>query len=355
MRALIVLDERWNSALTDFGIKVGRMLSCQVGFALLKDKPAHRRLEGKGYPLFFIEDPRRGLPFKPFLSLKRALSRFNPDVVITIRGDEMLFSALLKGRFNYTLFRIHGSQRGIKNSFLNRLIHRKFVDGAIISSRRLINPVVEGLKKLIIPGIVDTEEFYYDAEGAAKFKSEIGAQGKKLIGVVGRLDPVKGHSLFLQALSRLKGEDYIAVIVGEEKNVKVKELKELAGKLGLLGRVIFITERREDIRGIMSACDLAVVPSKGSEVILRAPLEFMACETPVVSTSVGALPEVIKPPFGRAVPPEAEALSSAIGTFLKRDLKKLGKIAKEVVDEKYSLKANAPAVNSFICGVQNHR
>ncbi|WP_457679256.1 glycosyltransferase family 4 protein [Thermovibrio sp.] len=351
MRALVVLDERWNSALTDLGIKVGLLLRCKVAFAVLKGYPAHRRLKDAGFPLFFIEDPRRGLPFKPFLSLKRAIESYKPDAVITIRGDEMLFSSLLKGSYNFSLFRIHGSQRGIKNTFLNRLIHERFVDGVILSSKRLLNPVISGLRKIFLPGLVDTEKFYYSEEEAEAFRREIGlSKEKKLIGVVGRLDPVKGHKLLIKALSLLKRRDFFTVIVGKEEGVKVKELKELARKLNVEDNLLFIPEYREDIRGIMSACELAVVPSVGSEVVLRAPLEFMACETPVVSTRVGALPEVISSPFGATVNPEPVELASAIDLFLDKELKELGKVARGVADEKYSLKANAPLVNSFICG-----
>jgi len=349
VRALVVLDERWNSALTDLGIKVGLSLTCEVAFAVLKGKPAHERLKGKGYPLYFIEDPRKGLPFKAFFSLKRALTHFNPHAVITIRGDELLFAALLKNSLNYSLYRIHGSQRGVKDSFLNRLLHKKFVDGVIVSSRRLINPVVEGLRKLIVPGLVDSEEFYPDGEGAEEFRRRLGVGRKKLIGVVGRLDPVKGHDLFLRALSLLKRDDWVAVVAGEEKNAKLSELRSLARDLGISERVTFILERLKRVRALMSACDLGVVPSKGSEVILRAPLEFMACGTPVVSTGVGALPEVVKPPYGLSVPPAPESLASAIDSFLDKDLKKLGQVAREVAVENYSLKANAPLIDSFIC------
>ena len=349
MRALIVLDERWDSALTDLGIKVGLSLSCEVAFAVLKGKPAHERLKGKGYPLYFIEDPRKGLPFKAFFSLKRALTHFNPHAVITIRGDELLFSALLKSSLNYSLYRIHGEQKGVRNTALNRLLHKRLVDGVIVSSKKLINPVIEGLRKLIVPGLVDAEEFFPDEEGAEEFRRRLGVGGKKLIGVVGRLDPVKGHDLFLRALSLLKRDDWVAVVVGEEKNTKLSELRSLAKSLGISDRVIFIPERLKSVRALMSACHLGVVPSKGSEVILRAPLEFMACGTPVVSTSVGALPEVVKPPYGLSVPPTPESLSSAIDSFLDKDLKKLGQVAREVAVENYSLKANAPLIDSFIC------
>ncbi len=349
MRALVVLDERWNSALTDLGIKIGSVLKCQVAFALLKGSPAHKRLEGKDYPLFFIEDPRKGLPLKAFLSLKKALYSFKPDVVLTIRGDEMLFASLLKGKLGYSLFRLHGSQKGIRNTFLNKLIHEKFIDGVILSSRKFLTSVVEKVPKIVINGLVDTEEFSFSLKGREFFRKRLKVGSRKLIGVVGRLDPVKGHSLFLRALSRLKRDDFLAVIVGKEENVKLNTLTALRDSLGLRDKVFFIPERLKRMRDFMSACDLGVIPSLGSEVILRVPLEFMACRTALVSTNVGALPEVVSHPFGITTSPREDSLACAINKMLDKDLTRLGLISQEVAVEKYSLKSNSPLINEFLC------
>ena len=350
LRALVVLDERWDSALTDLGIKVALSLKgeCEVSVGALKNSPAWKSSEKLGFPLFEIEDPRRGIPLKAFLSLKGAVEKFRPQIVVTIRGDEMLFGALLKRNFNFKLFRIHGSAQGIRNSLLNRFIHKKFVSGVIVSSRRLINEVISGLPKLIVHGIVDSERFSYSEKGRREFRRRLGVGERKLLGVVGRLDPVKGHDLFLRALSRLKRDDFTAVIVGEEKNVKLTYLRELSRKLGISGRVKFIDRRLKNISEFMSACDLAVVPSKGSEVIARAPIEFMACKTAVVSTNVGVLPEIVRPPFGAVVKPDEEELSNAINRFLDKNLEKLGAIAREEALEKYAFNSVAPSIRSFI-------
>lgn len=352
MRALVVLDERWNSALTDLGIKVARALSeaCSVSVAAIPGFPAYRAAEEIGFNVLPIEDPRRGLPFKAFFSFKRAVESVRPKVVFTIRGDEMLFGALLKKRYGYRLFRLHGQAKGVRESFLNRELHRRFVDGVIVSSVKLLNSVISSLPKIIIPGMVDTEVFKYSEEGRRAFREKLKVGKRKLIGVVGRLDPVKGHRVFIRALSKLKRNDYLAVVVGEEKNEKLSELKELAVKLGVSEKIVFIPERLSSISHFMSACDLAVVPSVGSEVIARAPLEFMACRTAVVSTNVGALPEIVLPPYGITVPPNEDALSRAVDEFLSKDLKKLGKISQEVADEKFSFKALSPVVRGFICG-----
>jgi glycosyltransferase involved in cell wall biosynthesis len=352
LRALVVLDERWNSALTDLGFKVALSLSkeCEVFVAAISGAPAWEMAKSAKFETLEIADPRKGLPFKPFLTLKRAIEKVKPKVVVTIRGDELLFGALLKKRFGYKLFRIHGNARGIKNSFLNRYLHRKFVDGVLISSKRLVNEVVENLPKILIPGIVNTEVFKFSEEKREIFRKKLGVKNEKLICVVARLDPVKGHKLFLKAISKLKRNDFKAVIVGEEKNVRLSELQSLAVKLGIKNKVVFINKKIEDVAGLMCACDLGVVPSVGSEVIARVPLEFMACRTALVSTNVGVLPEIITSPFGITVPPEEEPLARAIDSFLDRDLSKLGKIASEVALEKYSFSAVSPVINDFILG-----
>jgi len=352
VRALVVLDERWNSALTDLGLKVARAISekCSVSVAAIPGFPAYRIAKELSFNVLPIEDPRKGLPFRAFFSFKRAVDYFRPHVVFTIRGDEMLFGALLKNRYGYRLFRLHGQAKGVRNTFLNRELHRRFVDGVIVSSRRLVNEVISPLPKIFIPGMVDTAVFKFSEEGRKKFREKFNVGKRKLIGVVGRLDPVKGHRLFLKALSLLKRDDFLAVIAGEEKNEKLKDLKNLVRTLGVSDKVVFFPKKISPISHFMSACDLAVVPSVGSEVIVRAPLEFMACRTAVVSTNVGALPEVILPPYGITVPPDEHSLSEAIDRFLSSDLEKLGKIAQEVADEKFSFKALSPAVCRFVCG-----
>ncbi len=352
MKVLAILDERWDSALTQLGLTVAKLLPCRVACAVLKGSPAERKAREFGFELYYIEDPRKGLPFRAFFSTLRVIASCRPDAVLTIRGDEMLFSALVKNRFGFKLFRIHGSAAGIKNTFLNRMLHRKFVDGVIVSSRRLLNDVVAGLPRLFIPGIVDVRAFRFSPGGRERIRRELGVGKSRLIGVIGRLDPVKGHLLFLKAFAEVlkRREDVLALILGEEKNVTLDRLKREAFGLGILDKVIFITERRPDIADIMSAVDLGVVPSVGSEVVLRVPLEFMACRTPVVSTDVGALPEVIAPPYGMAVPPDPRRLSRAILKFLSTNLDMASRAAEEVVREKYSEEVLAPVVSRFILG-----
>ncbi|RUM42832.1 MAG: hypothetical protein DSY34_01150, partial [Desulfurobacterium sp.] len=259
------------------------------------------------------------------------------------------FSSLLKKKFGFKLYRIHGEAKGIRNTVLNRYVHKKYVDGVVLSSRRLVNDVIVDLSKVFVRGAVDTEKFKFSEEGRRRLREELCIGDSILLGIVGRLDPVKGHDLFIRALSVLveKGLNVKGLIVGEEKNVKLYDLGSLARNLGVDRNIIFITERREDIIDLMSAIDVGVVPSKGSEMIARTLLEFMACGRPVVATEVGVLPEIVKENFGRVVKAEEEALCRGIEAILNRNLRELGKAAREEAVENFSLCRLADVVNSF--------
>ncbi|ADY74067.1 glycosyl transferase group 1 [Desulfurobacterium thermolithotrophum DSM 11699] len=349
MKKLFILDERWDSALTDLGIKMAVVSDGCVACAVLKGAPAEERVKKANLKYFYIEDPRKGLSIQPFLSLRKVIERFKPDIVVTIRGDELLFSSLLKKTFNFKLYRIHGEAKGIRNSFLNRYLHRKFVDGVILSSRKLLNEVVIDLPKIFAHGAVDTQEFKFSEKGRERIRKELDVNDSILIGVVGRLDPVKGHELFIKALSILKKKDLKVkgLIVGEEKNVKLSDLKTLAQTLGVNKDIFFITERRKDIVDLMSAIDIGIVPSKGSEMIARTLLEFMACEKPVVATAVGVLPEIVKENFGEIAKVDEESISRGIEAILRKGIKKLGKAAREEAVEKYSLLSLSNIVKFF--------
>jgi len=349
VRRLVILDERWDSALTDLGVKIAVVLSGERACAVLPGSPAEARCRQAGLPVFHIEDPRRR-PLAGFLSTGKVLSGFSPDAVLTVRGDETLFCAALKPLYRFRLFRLHGEAKGVRNSTANRLFHEKFVDGVILSSRKFLCPAVAGVRKVVVHGAVDTEKFRFYKEGRERFRRHFGLQDTPLIGVFGRLDPVKGHALFIRALSLLKrrGFKFRALVVGLEKGVKVAELASLAETAGLKGDVIFITGRRTDIPELMSAVDVGVVPSVGSEVIARVLLELMACARPVVVTSVGVLPEVVSKAFGTVVEPSPSALADGLAEVLLRDTEGMGKRAREEACEKYSLRALARTVDRFL-------
>jgi glycosyltransferase involved in cell wall biosynthesis len=134
-----------------------------------------------------------------------------------------------------------------------------------------------------------------------------GARPAPLVGVIGRLSPEKGVDVFLDACARLRdaGERFSAVIAGD--GIDAEALAAQAARLRLGGVVHFLGPVAA-IQSLYPQLDLVVIPSR-SEGLPNVLLEAMGARVPVVSTRVGAVPEVLEgePDAGRTVPAEDPA------------------------------------------------
>jgi glycosyltransferase involved in cell wall biosynthesis len=139
------------------------------------------------------------------------------------------------------------------------------------------------------------------------------------IGIVARLDPVKGHRYVLEALTILKPSypNLKVIIAGQEENVKLRELRGVAARLRIDSMVDFVGYQ-DDVPPLMARCSVGLVASTGSEAVSRVALEWMAAGRPVVATRVGCLPELVHEQVtGLLIPPQdAPALAQAIGRLL---------------------------------------
>ena len=123
------------------------------------------------------------------------------------------------------------------------------------------------------------------------------------IGILARLDPVKGHKHFLKAASLILRErkDLKFLIGGYEENIKYSQLKKLAGELRISEYIEYSgTVKRPE--AFILKCDIGIISSTNSEVVSRVLLEWMSAGRPVVSTNVGCVPEILNPQY--TVPPE---------------------------------------------------
>lgn len=146
----------------------------------------------------------------------------------------------------------------------------------------------------VIPCGVNTGLFRPLDRGDAR--ARLGLAAEKLILHVGRIEPVKGADLAIEALARLP-DDISLLIVGGDDNSRpaVRKLGKLARKLGAGGRVRFqgLVEY-ERLPLYYSAADVTVISSYYESFGLVA-LESLSCGTPVVSTDVGGMRDFIRP------------------------------------------------------------
>jgi len=150
-----------------------------------------------------------------------------------------------------------------------------------------------------------------------QLRSELGISTEsRLVGIIGRLVPIKNHELFLAAakLVRQQREDVHFVIVGDGE--RRAELETACREMHLVD-VVHFTGWRRDLPVIYADLDTVVISSlnEGTPVSI---IEAMAAGVPVVATHVGGIPDLLDGgKLGEMVPSDdVEKLASAIVNIL---------------------------------------
>ena len=165
-----------------------------------------------------------------------------------------------------------------------------------------------------------------------------------VIGIISRLSPVKDHQTFLKAAAILtkRYANVQFLISGEEAQFSHEDLFRVARKLNIQDKVIFL-DRQDNIKKLIGILDIGVVASKGSEVICRISVEYMAMGKPQVVTSINVLPEIIEDgKNGFIVPPgDAIAMAEKLSHLIdNHDLRiRMGNQARQIAETKYSYSA----------------
>ncbi len=158
-----------------------------------------------------------------------------------------------------------------------------------------------------------------------------------LVGAVGRLEPIKGFSHFITAARIIAQRLPEARFIVAGHGALAADLRAQSADLGDRVRWLGL---REDVPDLMAAMDVFVLPSL-NEGMGRVLLEAGAAGTPVVATSVGGVPDIIRNgETGILTPPrDPEAMAEAIVT-LERDparRRAMGLKARERVAPAYGL------------------
>lgn len=162
----------------------------------------------------------------------------------------------------------------------------------------------------VVPNGIDGARFAPDTMAAHRLRREFSVPaGRRVIGVVGRVDPVKGHATVLEVLERVASRvDVEAWFVGDAPTPWAEELRRRGAGLG--DRVRWIGPRR-DMPGVYPAFDLLLSASL-SEGFPNVVLEAAACGVPCVVTDVGDSGLIVEDARFVAPPGDAEALATAV-------------------------------------------
>ncbi len=208
---------------------------------------------------------------------------------------------------------------------------RAMVIGAGITPERVV----------AISAGVDSARFHPGVSGKA-VRDELGLGAAPMVGLVANVRGSKGHNVFLDAARAVlaAAPETRFLIVGD--GVGFEDVKGRVRQLGLDARV-HLTGFRRDIPEVMAALDVLALPSIRSEAIPQVIPQALAVGTPVVASTVGGSPELIRDgENGRLVPPaDPAALAAAILELLREPerARAMARAGQVMVQARYTIDA----------------
>lgn len=320
------------------------------------------KIRAEGIELVNIPISRRLSPFQDFVSLLR-LYKF-----IKKRGFHIVHSYTSKAGFIgrlaarlagvpviiHTIFDLpHNST---KNPLLKKLyilmekLASQWASGFVTISTSNLEEIkkfaIAPLDKVsLIPVGINLNKYQIDAD-KQKIRRDLGIdESPDIAGIVGRLEPPKGHEFFLRAAKEILKDHPRTFFVIVGSGYLRESLEVFARELGIKDRVIF-TGFRDDMIKIMSTFSVFVLPSlwEGQGVVI---CEAMAMKIPVVASKVGGITDVVNDgETGILVTPaDYLTLARAIGDLLSDKDKRLKmgqagyeKVKKEFLEESCNAK-----------------
>lgn len=227
-------------------------------------------------------------------------------------------------------------------------------DKIVIYSEGLVHQLrLDGYKNKILPcgaRFIDTELF--------KIKKKIDERDN-LVGYIGRLSEEKGTLNFVKAIPEILGErSEINFLVGGD-GVLFNEIKDFIAKNKLSDRVELLGWiPHDELSDYLNELKLVVLPSY-TEGLPNIILEAMACGTPVLATSVGAIPDVIKDgETGFIMKNNSPACitENVMRALNYTDLDIIVKNARELVEREFTYEAAVERYRKILdnLGVENH-
>lgn len=299
-----------------------------------------------------MEKKGRWEVFGFLLRLYRLIKNLKPDVIHGYLTLPSILTILLKPVFPRAraVIGVRASNMDLSRyDWLARLTDSllcflsRFADLVIVNSKAgyeySLGKGFPEKKMVMIPNGIDTERFKPDRESGLRLRTEWKVQKKKvLIGLVGRLDPMKDHPTFLKAAALLakKREDVHFICLGTGPKSYESQLIHMGKELGLSGRITWLAPR-SDMPAVYNAFDIVTSSSSFGEGFPNVIGEAMACQVPCVVTDVGDSPWIVGE-AGIVVPPnDPKALSTGWTRCLSQDKNEAASKARFRIEDNFSL------------------
>lgn len=307
-----------------------QMPSLELSAIFLNEGRPAAEARQMGIDVCVIDETRHSF-FQILAAATRFLAGKNAGVLHSHRYKESLLAAMLARRCHVAVHvsSKHGAAEPFKGwsglkqgaiQALDRQVAIRATDRIISVSDELRKRLVRGIpgEKVVTihNGIDETKVF--SRFTAAEAKGRLGiAPGCPVVGLAGRLDPIKRLDIFLMAAREIGEQLPKARFVIAGDGAEAMRLRELSSKLGVDEKTLFLGHR-DDIFDVIRALDIFVFCSD-HEGLPMALLETLYLGVPVVARPVGGIAEVIQDGIHGVWVPSAkpEDLASACISLLR--------------------------------------
>jgi len=341
MRILITSNVRWWNAEAAYAATLARELlnaGHKVWVLTLPNSLNETKLRNWNLPIITDIPLSSSNPWQLWQAYRRLQSLIEEQqiqIVNAHRSEGFPLLVLLRQRLkSFALIRTRGTTRPLRDHWLNRKLHEDWIESVIVPAqviasqlRQVLNLPSERLQVIyypVNPSSIDSQGASEAQQSRLECLDRLGIPRHcRVIGIVGRIRPVKGQRILLKSFATLRKRfpDIVLLMLYRDTNETEAEWQGLLQDLveSNLQQSVYLYGYREDVLEIMRHTDIGVVSSVDSEVICRVAVEFFSVGTPVVAFPTGALPEIIQDGVtGRiAKDKSAEALAEILEWMLE--------------------------------------
>lgn len=207
-------------------------------------------------------------------------------------------------------------------------------------------------RTVAVPNGIDTDRFQPNLGHREATRRAWGiADDAILVGLVGRVDPVKDHATFLRAAARVAActRTVQFACIGDDPQQRRPAFQALAEELGLGDRLLW-RDGQARAEEFYPALDL-LVSSSNTEGFSNVVAEAMASGVPCAVTDVGDSARIVGTTGAVAPPGNADALALAMLDVLGRRGPGFSRTARERIVATFSVEALVEATLALLDGV----
>jgi len=194
-------------------------------------------------------------------------------------------------------------------------------------------------RAVVIYNGIDTDRFTPKKEYSREFYNRyMIPKDYIIIGLVARIDPMKGYTIFAKSIKKLLGKysNIIFIAVGSgDSNIKSECEKIIGNKI--LNKRFFWLSPVKDVEIIYNGIDILVSSSLYGEGFSNSIAEAMSCATPCVVTDVGDSAIIVGDSGIVVKKADVDALKKGIEDMISRDFKSLGERARDRILKNFTI------------------